>query len=212
MIWKKVKVKPYSLHKKKFNLFFNVLCLTSGSKWFYFSHVPFSNDVFKIEKKNHFQKSGKDWKSGVFYLFLALIVPWLTTIFVILCKLLSFDFFSPACRIASSSTGSSSLTSPQHSALARVNQAAAAAAAANAAIAASRRGSYPLNAVAALTAAQQRNLAAMANTTSAGLTGSTGTMVSAESAISGPPPQQQHAATASPLTAVAAQQLHGLTQ
>jgi hypothetical protein len=27
-----------------------------------------------------------------------------------------------------------------------------------------------------------------------------------------PPPQQQHAATASPLTAVAAQQLHGLTQ
>merc|ERR1711981_1066346 len=47
---------------------------------------------------------------------------------------------------ASSSTGSSSLTSPQHSALARVNQAAAAAAAADAAMAASRRGSCPLNA------------------------------------------------------------------
>ena len=130
-------------------------------------------------------------------------------------------------KIASSisgSGGSNSLTaSPQHSALARVNQAAAAqAAAANAAIAASRRGSYPLNAVAALNAAQQRNLAAIAQAgagsipsgvpvSSTGLTGSTGgplVSVSAESA------RQQHAATVSPagpLTAVAAQQLHGLT-
>merc|ERR1719510_2612999 len=48
----------------------------------------------------------------------------------------------------------------QHSPLARANQAAAAAAAANVALAA-RRGSYPLSAVAALTAAQQRNLAAL---------------------------------------------------
>ena len=130
-------------------------------------------------------------------------------------------------KIASSisgSGGSNSLTaSPQHSALARVNQAAAAqAAAANAAIAARRRGSYPLNAVAALNAAQQRNLAAIAHAgagsipsgvpvSSTGLTGSTGgplVSVSAESA------RQQHAATVSPagpLTAVAAQQLHGLT-
>ena len=135
--------------------------------------------------------------------------------------------FSPACQIASSSSsgGSSQLTSPQHSALARVNQGQAlAAAAANAAIAASRRGSYPLNAVAALTAAQQRNLAAMAQaqaggqgmpiTTSTGntmLSGSTaGTMVSAGSA--NPAHSQQHAAANSPLTALAGQQLHGLTQ
>jgi len=126
---------------------------------------------------------------------------------------------------ASSSTsgGSSQLTSPQHSALTRVNQGQAiAAAAANAAIAASRRGSYPLNAVAALTAAQQRNLAAMAQaggqgmpiTTSTGntmITGSTaGPMVSAGSA--NPAHSQQHAAANSPLTALAGQQLHGLTQ
>lgn len=126
---------------------------------------------------------------------------------------------------ASSSTsgGSSQLTSPQHSALTRVNQGQAlAAAAADAAIAASRRGSCPLNAVAALTAAQQRNLAAMAQaggqgmpiTTSTGntmLSGSAaGTMVSAGSA--NPAHSQQHAAANSPLTALAGQQLHGLTQ
>ena len=124
----------------------------------------------------------------------------------------------------------------QHSPLARANQAAAAAAAANVALAA-RRGSYPLSAVAALTAAQQRNLAA--------LTGAPGVVVSSVGTCTlptsvanvmtgsirggqaGPPTsvvqsgnpsimvsaapghQPQHAS----LTAVAAaqQQLHGLT-
>jgi RNA binding protein fox-1 len=90
---------------------------------------------------------------------------------------------------ASSSTsgGSSQLTSPQHSALTRVNQGQAiAAAAANAAIAASRRGSYPLNAVAALTAAQQRNLAAMAQAGGQGMpiTTSTGnTMITGSTQV-----------------------------
>ena len=82
-----------------------------------------------------------------------------------------------------------------------------------------RRGSYPLNAVAALTAAQQRNLAAIANAvTTSALTGSSGTpLVSVAAATPTAPPHgtagQQHAANS--LTAVAAaaaaQQLHGLT-
>lgn len=89
----------------------------------------------------------------------------------------------------------------------RVNSAVAAANAANAALLA-RRGSYPLNAVAALTAAQQRNL----NITSSGLTGSTNPLVSVSvaggSSAAAQAGQQQH----NSLTAVAAAaQLHGLT-
>ena len=60
----------------------------------------------------------------------------------------------------------------QHSPLSRANQAAAAAAAANVALAA-RRGSYPLSAVAALTAAQQRNLAALSGAAAGGVAVST---------------------------------------
>ena len=122
----------------------------------------------------------------------------------------------------------------QHSPLSRANQAAAAAAAANVALAA-RRGSYPLSAVAALTAAQQRNLAALSGAAAGGVAVSTvaATLPSNVSVVtgvgsmrggagptlatvqSGNPSmvsvasgQPQHAS----LTAVAAaQQLHGLT-
>ncbi len=128
---------------------------------------------------------------------------------------------SPACcPIASgNSSGSANSSVGGGSLTGRVN--ASAAAAANAALLA-RRGSYPLNAVAALTAAQQRNLAALASiaTTSTALTGSTGTpmvSVAATPHSSGVTPHsttgQQHVANS--LTAVAAahaaqQQLHGL--
>ena len=121
---------------------------------------------------------------------------------------LPFSSTSPAC-LAAPIPNSGSLQAVGTAMSQRTNPAAAASAvAANVALATARRGSYPLSAVAALTAAQQRNLAAMqaAITTTASLTGSS-TMVSAATAQG----QQQHA---SPLTAVAAaaqQQLHGLT-
>ena len=178
----------------------------------------------RFTNKKSCRKFPKKKLRRLIFLSYPMIVPWLTIYYQCVQAFVIFTF-SPACQIASSSTsgGSSQLTSPQHSALTRVNQGQAiAAAAANAAIAASRRGSYPLNAVAALTAAQQRNLAAMAQaggqgmpiTTSTGntmLSGSTaGPMVSTGSA--NPAHSQQHAAANSPLTALAGQQLHGLTQ
>lgn len=125
-------------------------------------------------------------------------------------------FFSShsACPLAVSA-GSSNNTAASNSAqLARVNTAVNAAAAAN--LLAARRGSYPLNAVAALTAAQQRNLAAMAGSPTTTSTGLTSTMVSASNACPAVSQATGQGHAANSLTAVAAaaaaqQQLHGLT-
>ena len=153
-----------------------------------------------------------DWKWLGLDFRLPPTVPWLTCWCVdFRCIFTSFFLKFPACLAANPISNSGTQQAGQ-----RANPAGASAVAQAQALATARRGSYPLSAVAALTAAQQRNLAAMQAaqqsqqiTTTASLTGSgNSTMVSAAAQSA---QGQQHA---SPLTAVAAaaqQQLHGLT-